>query len=129
MKGKQLYSVLCGEYTEVLELLMAVPKESAAKAETAKTTMTAPPSVEKFREQRRRKQKPTDDANKRAKEPTTSTTGVNDPQMQPKPDHADDADNTTEYQQHQASARQVGRLSSKPDTTAKATEGHTERQL
>jgi hypothetical protein len=32
---------------------MAVLKESAAKAKTAKATITAPPSIDKFHEQKR----------------------------------------------------------------------------
>jgi hypothetical protein len=66
-------------YTEVLHNLKAVLKEDAAKGETAKTTITASPFIDKFREQRRRKQKSTDNADKGAKKPTTSTTGVKDP--------------------------------------------------
>jgi hypothetical protein len=83
---KQLYSSLYGLYTEVLHDLTAVLKQSAAKAKTAKTTITVPPSLQEFREQRRWKRKPTDDADKRAKKPTTSTTGVNDSQLQSKPE-------------------------------------------
>jgi hypothetical protein len=58
--------------------MTAVLKDSAATGETAKTTITARPSIEEFRE-KRRKQKPTDDADKRANKSVTSTTGVNDP--------------------------------------------------
>jgi hypothetical protein len=54
-------------YTEVLHDLTAVLKESAAKGETATITITEPPSNEEFREQRRRKRKPSDDVDKRAK--------------------------------------------------------------
>jgi hypothetical protein len=86
LKGKQLNSALYGVYTEVLHDLTVVPKESAAKVETDKTTITALPSIEEFREQRRRKRKPTDDADERAKKPTTSTTGVDDPQLRSKPE-------------------------------------------
>jgi hypothetical protein len=46
---------------------------SAAKGETAKITITAAPSTEEFREQRRRKRKHTDNADKRVKKPTTTT--------------------------------------------------------
>jgi hypothetical protein len=46
LKGKQLYSALYGVYTEVLQVLTTVLKESAAKGETAKTTITALPSIE-----------------------------------------------------------------------------------
>jgi hypothetical protein len=66
-------------YTEVLHNLKAVLKQDANKGETAKTTITAPLSIEEFCEQRRRKRNSTDKANNRAKKPTTSTTGVNDP--------------------------------------------------
>jgi hypothetical protein len=108
LKGKQLCIVLYGVYTEVLHDLTPVLKESAVKEETVKPTITEPPSMEEFREQRRRKRKPTDDADKKAKKPITSTTGVSDPQLQSKPeiipemeaDHEDDADETTECQQH-----------------------------
>jgi hypothetical protein len=75
LKGKQLYRALYEVYTEVLHDVTAVLKEGAAKGETAHTTITAPPSIEEFREQRRRKQKPTHDADKRATKHTTSTTG------------------------------------------------------
>jgi hypothetical protein len=127
LKGKQQYSALYGVYTEVLYDLTAVLKESAAEGETAKTTITAPPSIEDFREQRRRKRKPTD-TNQRSKKPTTSTTKVNDPKLQSKPEaptrnffaplvstemeagHGDEADDTTERQQHQAPSSQAGRL-------------------
>jgi hypothetical protein len=49
-KGKQLYSALLRVYTEVLLDLAAVLKDSAAKGETAKTTITAPPFIEEFHE-------------------------------------------------------------------------------
>jgi hypothetical protein len=125
-KGKQLYSALYGVYTGVLHDLTAILKWSAAKGETAKTTITTPPSMEEFREQRRRKRKPTYDADKRAKKPTTSTTGINDPQLRSKPEfptrkyfvplksiqmnlgHGDNADDTTERGQHQAPSSQAG---------------------
>jgi hypothetical protein len=68
LKGKQLYSALHGVYTEVLHDLTAVLKESVAKGETDKTTITAPPTIEEFRERRRPKLKP-----------------IIDPQMQSKP--------------------------------------------
>jgi hypothetical protein len=64
LKGKQLYSALYGVHTEVVHDLTETLKESAAKRETVSTTITAPPSIEKFREQRRRKRKHTDDAYK-----------------------------------------------------------------
>jgi hypothetical protein len=74
LKGKQLYSALYGVYTEVLHDLTTVLKEVAAKGETAKITITEPPSNAEFLEQRRQKRKPSDDANKRVKKPVTSTT-------------------------------------------------------
>jgi hypothetical protein len=43
---------------------MAVLKEGAAEGETVKTTITASSSIEEFRKQRKRKWKPTDDADK-----------------------------------------------------------------
>jgi hypothetical protein len=79
VKGKKLHSDLFGMYTDVLQDLTAVLKESAARGETAKATITAPPSVEEFREQRKCKRKPADDAYKRAKNLKIATTGVNDP--------------------------------------------------
>jgi hypothetical protein len=79
LKGKQLYSALYGVYTEVLHDLTAILKDSAAKGETARTTITASLSIEEFREQSRRKRKPTDNADKRAKKPTASTTAISDP--------------------------------------------------
>jgi hypothetical protein len=127
LKGLQIYSALHGTYTEVLHDLTAVSRESAANGETAKTTITAPPSIAEFRERRRRKLESTDDSNQGAKKPTASTTGVNDPQFHSKPevptrnffaplrsiemeaDHGDDADDTTERQQHQALASQACR--------------------
>jgi hypothetical protein len=81
LSGKQLYSAYT---TEEPHDLTAVLKESAAEGETAMTTITAVPSYEEFREQRRRKRKPTDDADKRAKKPTASTTGIDDPQLRSK---------------------------------------------
>jgi hypothetical protein len=66
LKGKQLYSALYGVYTEVLHDLTAVLKENAAREEAAKTTITGPPSIEEYREQRSRKRKPTDYAHKTA---------------------------------------------------------------
>jgi hypothetical protein len=78
LKGKQVYSSLYGVYTEALHDMPAVLKGSAAIEETAKTAITAPPSIEEFREQRRQKRKLKD---KRAKNPTTSITGVNNPQF------------------------------------------------
>jgi hypothetical protein len=67
LKGKRLYNAL---YL-VLHDWTAVLKWSAAKGETAKTTITAPPPIEEFHEQRRRKRKPIDDADKEAKKLTT----------------------------------------------------------
>jgi hypothetical protein len=102
--------------------LTVVLKENAATRERAQT---APPSIKKFREQRR-KRKPTDDADKKVKK-HTSTTEVNDPQLDPTPelqtrnffaplrstemeaDHGDDADDTIERQQHQAPSSQAGK--------------------
>jgi hypothetical protein len=52
LKGRQLYSALHGVYTEVLHDLTTFLKGSAAKGVRAKTTITAPPSIEKFREKR-----------------------------------------------------------------------------
>jgi hypothetical protein len=107
--------------------LTALLKESATKGETTKSTITAFPSIEEFREQRRCKRKPTDDADKKAKKPTTSTKGVTDTQLQSKPEvltrkffvllvstemeagHGDDADDTIERQQHRAPSIQAGR--------------------
>jgi hypothetical protein len=64
----------------VLHDLTAVLQERAAKEETAQTIITAPPSVEVFREQRKRsaslQTKPTKET-----KPTISNTGVNDPQI------------------------------------------------
>jgi hypothetical protein len=83
---KQLYSALYRGYTEVLHDLTAVLKVSAAKWETGKITSTEPPSNKEFREERIRKRKPSDDADKRTKKPATSVMGVNDPQLQSKND-------------------------------------------
>jgi hypothetical protein len=65
----------------VLQDLTAVLKENATKEETAKTRITAPPSIKEFREQKRRKWKPTGNANKKDKSPTTSITGISDTQL------------------------------------------------
>jgi hypothetical protein len=46
LKGKQLYSALYAVYTEVLHDLTAFLKESTAKEETAKNTITEPLSEE-----------------------------------------------------------------------------------
>jgi hypothetical protein len=127
LKGKQLYSVTYSVYTEALHDLTAALKESAAKRESAKTTITATSSTEEFREQRRRKRKSTDDADKRAKKPTTSTTGVSDTQLRSKPkvptrnifaplksiemedDHGNDEQYSIDGQQQKAPSRQVCR--------------------
>jgi hypothetical protein len=66
LKGKQLYSTLYGAYTDVLHDFTTVLTDNAAKGETTKTTINASLSIEKFHKQRRRKRKPTDDADKRA---------------------------------------------------------------
>jgi hypothetical protein len=50
LKGKQLNRALYRVYTEVLHNLTATLKERVVKGETAKTTITAPPSIVKFRE-------------------------------------------------------------------------------
>jgi hypothetical protein len=123
LKGKQLYSALYAVYTDVLHNLIAVLEESADRAQS----ITAPPSIKTFRGQRGRKRKLTDDTNKRAKKPATSTTGVNGPQLRSKnraptrnffapsvsterqADHGDDADGTTGGQQQQAPSSQAGR--------------------
>jgi hypothetical protein len=67
LKRKQLFSALCGVCTEVIHDLTAILKESAAKEGTAKTTITGPPSIEEFREQRRRRRETSDDINVRTK--------------------------------------------------------------
>jgi hypothetical protein len=105
---------------------MAVLKQSAAKGETTKTTITGPPSIEEFREQTRRKRKPSGDTNMRTKKQATSAT-VNGPQLRSKDelrtrkffaplrstemeaDHGEDADDSTEGQEQQASPSQAGR--------------------
>jgi hypothetical protein len=127
LKGNNLYSDLYGVYIEVLHDLTAVLKENAAKRETAKTTITAPPSIEQFHEKRKRKRKHNEDADKRAKKPTISTTEVNDFKLHSKSqvptrklfaslrstemetDHRDDAGDTTDRQQYQATSSQAVR--------------------
>jgi hypothetical protein len=114
-------------YTEVLHDLTTVLEKSVAKGERAKTTISAPPCNEEFRDQRRRKWKPSDDADKRTKKPATSATGVKDPRSQSKNEvptrnffvilrltemeaaHRDDIDDFIESQQHQAPSSQEGR--------------------
>jgi hypothetical protein len=126
LKVKQLYSALYGVYIEVLHDLTAVLKDSAAKGETTKITITAPPSIKEFHEQRRLKRKPTKPTIV-PRSLTTSITGVNDLQLQSKSqvptrnffaplrstemgaDHGDDADDTTERQLYQAPYSQTGR--------------------
>jgi hypothetical protein len=126
LKGEELYSALYGMYTQVLYDLMTVVKESSSQKETANTTITAPPSIEEFPKQERRKRKSTDDTDKRIQNPATSTTGVNNPQLRPKDeaptrnfaplvpterqaDHGDDADDSTKRQQQQKQSSQAGR--------------------
>jgi hypothetical protein len=123
LKGEELYSALYGMYTQVLHDLKAVVKESSSQGETAKTTITAPPSIEEFPKQERRKRKSTDDADKRIKKPATSTTGVNNPQLRPKDEapiwnfaplgpterQADHGDDSTKRQQQQTQSSQAGR--------------------
>jgi hypothetical protein len=67
LKGKQLYLALYGVYKKVLHYLTAVFQQSATERERTKATITAPPSVREFREQRKRKMKRIDDADKRTK--------------------------------------------------------------
>jgi hypothetical protein len=127
LKGKLLYSALYGVYTVMLHDLIAVTKDNAAKGETVKTTITGRPSLEEFREERRRKRESTDDVDIRAKKPATSTTGVNDAQLQSTDEfptrnvfaplrpiemeavHGDKADDSTEAQQQQTPSSQAGR--------------------
>jgi hypothetical protein len=66
--------------------LTAVLRESAANGETTKTTTTALPSIEEFHERRRLKLKFTDDSDERSGKRTVSTAGMNDPQLQSKPE-------------------------------------------
>jgi hypothetical protein len=68
-----------GVYTEALHDLTAALKESAAKGERPKTSITARPSYEEFREHGRRELELSDDTDKRTKEPATFVTGVSDP--------------------------------------------------
>jgi hypothetical protein len=84
LKGKQLYTSLYAVCTEVLPDFTAVLNESAAKGETAKTTITEPPSKEKFRKQSRRKREASDDADKRTKKPATSAKRLNGLQLRSK---------------------------------------------
>jgi hypothetical protein len=67
LKGKQLYSTLYRVYTEVLHDLPAVLKESAAKGETAKITITEPSSNGEFCKQRKRNRKPPDNSDKESR--------------------------------------------------------------
>jgi hypothetical protein len=102
-------------------------------------------SIDEIRELERRKRKPTDD-DKIAKKPTTSTSGVNDLQLQSKTevptrkfftplrpiemkaDRGDDADDTTERQQRQTPSSQAGRLN--PSVlTSQVNLTHFQRQL
>jgi hypothetical protein len=53
LKGNQPYTALYGVYAEALQNVMAVLRGSAAKGETAKTTIAIPLSTEEFHEQRR----------------------------------------------------------------------------
>jgi hypothetical protein len=109
---------------KVLQDLTAVLKVSAAKKETRKITITASPSIEEFREQRRRKRKPTGDAYKRAKKPMESTrelkmmskskvptlnTFVPMCPIEMEADYDDQTYDTTECQQFQAPSSQAGR--------------------
>jgi hypothetical protein len=64
LKRKQLYSALYAVYTVMLHDLMTVLRESAATRETAKITISVPPLIEEFREQRRLKREHKDYATK-----------------------------------------------------------------
>jgi hypothetical protein len=75
LKGKQVYSALFGVHTEALHDLTEFPKESAAKEETAESTITKTSFNKEFREQKRPKRKPSYDADKKTKKPTTPVTG------------------------------------------------------
>jgi hypothetical protein len=128
MDTRRKKTAACREMTETcLESKELTPVEMAnvANGVTTKTTITVPPSIEKFLKQRRWKRKPTDDADKREKKLTASTIGVNDSQLQSKfevcienffaplrsiemeADHVEDADGTTERQQEQAPSSRV----------------------
>jgi hypothetical protein len=71
-RGNQLYSTLYGVCTEMLHHLMVILEGNATKGEAAKFTFIEPLSKEKFREQRQRKRKSSDDTDKRARNPAES---------------------------------------------------------
>jgi hypothetical protein len=122
---------------KVLHDFTAVLKDSAVKVETAKATITE--TSEKFREQRSREWKHSDNADKRTKKPATSAAEVNDSLMcsmdevptrnlfgplrtvEMEADFGAHADVTTDGQQQQAPSSQAGRH----DTIASATKGLT----
>jgi hypothetical protein len=80
LQGKQLYSALHGVYSEVLADLKIVLQQSASKVEDNQTN--EPGAQEDFREQRRRKRKPSD-GKVSAKKVATTTDGVNDLHIRP----------------------------------------------
>jgi hypothetical protein len=83
LKGKALYSALCGVYTEVLHELKGVLQSSIAPRETenrAAETETSPSNKE-FREQRRHKRNSSDGQATKPKKPSTPATSANDPRL------------------------------------------------
>jgi hypothetical protein len=78
LEGKLLYSVLCGVYKKVQQNLTAVLRQHHQRG-NSKAKIFAAPSIKEFCEQRRQKQKYINNADKRIKESTTSTTEANNP--------------------------------------------------
>jgi hypothetical protein len=81
-RGKPLYSALHGVYSEVLADFKVVLQQSASKVHLQPSNELA--AQEEFREQRRRKRNPSEEAAKKQK--TMPTTGIKDPRPRPQQD-------------------------------------------
>jgi hypothetical protein len=81
LKGKALYSALCGIYTEVLQELKGVLQSSVAPREAENTAPVPTTSNEEFREQRRRKRNSSDGQATKPKKPSAPATSANDPRL------------------------------------------------
>jgi hypothetical protein len=124
LKGKALYSALCGVYTEVLHELKGILQSSVAprEAENPASETETTPSNEEFREQRRRK--PGQLTRKAictrhlCKWPSVAAARGPYKELRPPPpevfrngDREQVAENPSESQQQQPASSQIGRSS------------------
>jgi hypothetical protein len=81
LKGKALYSALCGVYTEVLHELKGVLQSSVAPREAENRAAETETPNEEFGEQRRRKRNSSDGQATKPKKPPAPATSANDPRL------------------------------------------------